>query len=750
MFDWQGGFPTGGGGGGGGTGFTIKGAIDCSVDPNYPAANQWDTYFVSGAGHIGGAAGKEVEVGDWVVAIAANPGGTEAAVGSDWSVWQVNVVQATETTPGIAEIATLAESLAGTDDERFITPKKLKDAFDAVVNKVIFVDNDRVDAYVESGSWLHPYKTLQSAVNAATTKTKIVIKPTATFYNEDVILDDKVDVVIDGGMASESVGVTVKSVTINQTTLTRVALRNLKVETGNVAVTALTYNDGTNCLFENVTFRNDPAGGGVIPVIDIAGVTASPPTFINCSIYNDGTGVAVGGATANGWVQFVDCYEGADLVMNGDYNVKIWNSMGWKTLTHHESKLFFLGSQAESIVSDAPNAAQHLLYCDNFSLRKANMTQGAFNKTGLCHHVIGFGDYDTVGSVINGTRDAYTRNMVDLFVAATKVIYVDKTRTDIYTEDGSIARPFKTLAAGNTAAVAGDTVFLYPGNYNEFMTFTSGIALLGHSKDTTSITSNNNTIVMPAGGNITIKNVSIIATGTGHAAIRANAVGGDYIVLDDVNLTSDADGYPIYANTCSCVIETHNFNCLGGQSYFEACDDVIMSEFSMITLALVVALYMKNCNATPTGRSYTSLLDNGHVFNLNGAAGERGARIENSKVKLTDVYVQSTKEDALDVISSSEVYLNTVLLKAQDAAKLDLNVDSSSTVVLVVVDFTTWNFAAGASILFKVDPPTVQNAGNPNAAPALKGLFSQECRDTTAGVWYKQKDYPDGTSWEVI
>ncbi|MGH7485934.1 MAG: hypothetical protein ACREMY_10095, partial [bacterium] len=42
----------------------FKGAVDCSANPNYPAADAGHLYRVSVAGKIGGASGKNVEQGD--------------------------------------------------------------------------------------------------------------------------------------------------------------------------------------------------------------------------------------------------------------------------------------------------------------------------------------------------------------------------------------------------------------------------------------------------------------------------------------------------------------------------------------------------------------------------------------------------------------------------------------------------------------------------------------------------------------
>lgn len=70
----------------------FKGVIDCSANPNYPAANCGDTYKVSVAGKIGGASGDNVEVGDLAICTTDNTSaGDKASVGSNWSIIQVNL-----------------------------------------------------------------------------------------------------------------------------------------------------------------------------------------------------------------------------------------------------------------------------------------------------------------------------------------------------------------------------------------------------------------------------------------------------------------------------------------------------------------------------------------------------------------------------------------------------------------------------------------------------------------------------------
>lgn len=73
----------------------FKGAIDCSSNPNYPSGDAGWTYKISVAGKIGGASGPAVEVNDTIICTTdGTPGGTQAAVGSNWIILQTNIADA--------------------------------------------------------------------------------------------------------------------------------------------------------------------------------------------------------------------------------------------------------------------------------------------------------------------------------------------------------------------------------------------------------------------------------------------------------------------------------------------------------------------------------------------------------------------------------------------------------------------------------------------------------------------------------
>lgn len=113
-----------------------RGEINCSTNPNYPAAKAGDRWEVSVAGKIGGAAGIDVDIYDEIVCKTDSAGGTQAAAGNAFYVIQGNLMRATETVSGYSRIATSEEANGGADDTTIMTPLKVKQRIDAVAVKL--------------------------------------------------------------------------------------------------------------------------------------------------------------------------------------------------------------------------------------------------------------------------------------------------------------------------------------------------------------------------------------------------------------------------------------------------------------------------------------------------------------------------------------------------------------------------------------------------------------------------------------
>jgi len=81
----------------------FQGVVDASTNPNYPAGVTGDTYKISVAGKIGGAAGISVEAGDTIICVTDAATGDQATVGASWSILQTNIVGAVTTAGAIAQ-----------------------------------------------------------------------------------------------------------------------------------------------------------------------------------------------------------------------------------------------------------------------------------------------------------------------------------------------------------------------------------------------------------------------------------------------------------------------------------------------------------------------------------------------------------------------------------------------------------------------------------------------------------------------
>jgi len=107
-----------------------KGAINCSDNPNYPAANAGHAYVISISGRVGGASGSVVTAGDMLICNTdGTPAGDEATVGGKWNIIEKNIdlsnitivggeINATSignTTPASGVFTTLKQTVGAVD-----------------------------------------------------------------------------------------------------------------------------------------------------------------------------------------------------------------------------------------------------------------------------------------------------------------------------------------------------------------------------------------------------------------------------------------------------------------------------------------------------------------------------------------------------------------------------------------------------------------------------------------------------------
>lgn len=116
--------------------FRLAGEIDCSTNPNYPAAAKGDRFEITAGGKIGGPSGINVEPWDEIVCKETSIGGTHDEVGSQFYITQANVLAASEEVSGTIAIASDAEIAAGAVNNKAVTPSKLSYWLSNVLNSV--------------------------------------------------------------------------------------------------------------------------------------------------------------------------------------------------------------------------------------------------------------------------------------------------------------------------------------------------------------------------------------------------------------------------------------------------------------------------------------------------------------------------------------------------------------------------------------------------------------------------------------
>lgn len=173
------------------------GGIDCSANPNYPAANIGEFYRVTVAGKIGGSSGIVVEIGDELHCFVTSIAGTQSAVGANWTIVQTNVGQATTTALGLVELATQAETEAKTDTDRAVTPsgllnfpiKRIGTIGDGVTTNIVVSDNlntlDKVASCRDATSNAQVIVDIVYALN--TTTFKFDVAPATNAYKVTII-----------------------------------------------------------------------------------------------------------------------------------------------------------------------------------------------------------------------------------------------------------------------------------------------------------------------------------------------------------------------------------------------------------------------------------------------------------------------------------------------------------------------------------------------------------------------------------
>lgn len=201
--------------------------------------------------------------------------------------------------------------------------------------------------------------------------------------------------------------------------------------------------------------------------------------------------------------------------------------------------------------------------------------------------------------------------ITDFVPQVTKVLYVDKNRTDEYTPDGSILKPYLTIGAAVTAASANTVIYIASGSYSENVTLGAVIGLIGqsiseYSTNSCEIVGN---VTVSSNYNSYIKNIKI--TGTLQASTGINIFEDLYISASSTYALNTGMGSTVYLRNSSLYAsgDTSTIRAYGALIQIEN-SEISNSSASTVTISVESGgyLYVKN--------SFVKNNSNGESINL--------------------------------------------------------------------------------------------------------------------------------------
>jgi hypothetical protein len=206
------------------------------------------------------------------------------------------------------------------------------------------------------------------------------------------------------------------------------------------------------------------------------------------------------------------------------------------------------------------------------------------------------------------------------------IVYVDIGRADSYTEDGTIHRPYKTIAAAVAAAPADSTIKVAAGTYTGNIVLPDNVNLIGMGIGKTIFSG---TVGTGSSGNSALKDLTI-----NNALTISNATAINNIAVDNLTVSADVRAYNLVANTSTsnALTMTSGFVYLDGSALTSTDASAILQSGG--TLVLDNCDVDNNHATNPTVSSTTSVI---RILSttLNNAGGGSAASLDNGATSTT-------------------------------------------------------------------------------------------------------------------
>ena len=268
--------------------------------------------------------------------------------------------------------------------------------------RVFYVNPQATDS-AEDGSPLNPFKTIQAAINKASSNTVIQLAPGG--YTEDLVFT-KQNILIQGHGCYDSIVTEIQgSITVGGeggATSTRFRLKDIQLRNTDVAKPIITFDSSEGRhYFNNVTMEQKT--GSTAPIVKFVGANKNWVDFHTCFI---GGRIEMGGTPAeNASVTFrYNHHAKMELDIQSNFSVNVASATMLKSITHAAGNLVvsytsgFEGSDGVALNSVANTGMIDLKFV---TLRHKTGIFNTINKTGTCPIIMDMCVRDEARDVVN-------------------------------------------------------------------------------------------------------------------------------------------------------------------------------------------------------------------------------------------------------------------------------------------------------------------------------------------------------------
>lgn len=345
------------------------GEIDCSGNPNYPAADSGFVYRASVAGKIGGSSGVATQVGDEIIChVDGSLAGDQAAVGANWNVIQANL-----------EFSTDAETITGTIASKVINPANLKAKLGTQTDHGILLGSGQTEAVSATAAGATGEIVIgQTGADPIWSANPVVTSVSATTFDTNVaaagVTLAGTTLAADGTDAAIDINITPKGT--GEVNITKVDIDAGTIDGATIATSNITVGAGKTLDVSAGTFTlaNDQISGDKVEGGTIAAITITALTTTTAADNTSTTQAATTAFVQRALYLNAPMYYGISWDESADTYTRTGKTAGYacgKTLS--EALLPIQSRMRRCVINDA-GVVQYYLFGTNSALKENGIT----------------------------------------------------------------------------------------------------------------------------------------------------------------------------------------------------------------------------------------------------------------------------------------------------------------------------------------------------------------------------------------